>query len=127
MHLNQLGCSIVLAISVLTACAATFISHRETVQEAAYHARDLINRRSDGLATFMSVFPQGYGDGLDGLPIGGMEYVAPASDGDLYILAMPLSKVSLCLLGVLLLISPPRDPAFQDNLRANRPAQAAAT
>lgn len=68
-------------------------SHRETVAEAAYHARDLVIRRSDGLATFMSVFPEGYGDGLDGLPIGGMEYVAPASDGDLYILAMPLSKV----------------------------------
>lgn len=67
--------------------------HRETVQEAAYHARDLITSRSDGLATFMSVFPEGYGDGLDGIPIGGMEYVAPADDGDLYILAMPLSKV----------------------------------
>jgi hypothetical protein len=40
-------------------------------------------RRSDGLATFMSVFPEGYGDGLDGLPIGGMEYVAPTDNGDL--------------------------------------------
>lgn len=68
-------------------------NHRETVQEAAYHARDLVINRSDGLATFMSVFPQGYGDGLDGMPIGGMEYVAPTTDGDLYILAMPLSKV----------------------------------
>lgn len=72
---------------------STSTSHRETVQEAAFHARDLINRRSDGLATFISTFPEGYGDGLDGLPIGGMEYVAPASHGDLYILAMPLSKV----------------------------------
>jgi len=82
-----------LATAIVTPKQEHVESHRETVEEAAYHARDLIIRRSDGLATFMSVFPEGYGDGLDGIPIGGMEYVAPAEDGDLYILAMPLSKV----------------------------------
>lgn len=81
--------------------------HRETLEEAAYHARDLVVRRSDGLATFMSVFPEGYGDGLDGLPIGGMEYVAPTDDGDLYILAMPLSKVRILFLSFPLCSTPP--------------------
>lgn len=92
----RLSLSLLLGLPAVTSVLAIVpptSQHRETIQEAAYHARDLVIRRSDGLATFMSVFPEGYGDGLDGMPIGGMEYVAPADNGDLYILAMPLSKV----------------------------------
>jgi hypothetical protein len=44
----------------------------------------------------MSTFASDYPDaGLQNLPIGGMEYFAPADNGDLYILAMPISKVNI--------------------------------
>lgn len=44
----------------------------------------------------MSLFPSDYYDEeLQGLPIGGMEYFATTPDGDLIILAMPISKVGL--------------------------------
>lgn len=95
------------AILLCNAAAVVSVAtgHRETIEEAAFHARDLVARRSDGIATFLSVFPDNTGDGLDNLPIGGMEYVAPAPHGDLYILAMPVSKVSfplfLCMLSSL--------------------------
>lgn len=63
------------------------------MRHPAQHARDLISHRSDGIGTFMSVFPANYSDPtLQGLPIGGLEYFAPAENGDLYILAMPISK-----------------------------------
>lgn len=68
----------------------------ELRKSSAAHARDLISRRSDGIGAFMSVFPSDYvaDPSLANLPIGGLEYFAPAGDGDLYILAMPISKVS---------------------------------
>lgn len=68
-------------------------AHRETIEEAALHARDLIAHRSDGIATFMSTFPSNYSDSsLASLPIGGLEYFAASDTGDMYILAMPVSK-----------------------------------
>ena len=53
----------------------------------------------------MSVFEQDYAadPSLAGLPIGGLEYFAPSEDGDLYILAMPISKVhAVCVLSTTL-------------------------
>jgi hypothetical protein len=48
----------------------------------------------------MSVFPSNYSDApLQGLPIGGLEYFAPGPEGDLYILAMPISKQISNVLG----------------------------
>ena len=96
------------------AAAATAIErghHRETMEEAgkhafprarmslanglntAMHARDLIAHRSDGIATFMSTFASNYSDpSLANLPIGGLEYFAASDTGDMYILALPISK-----------------------------------
>lgn len=82
-----------LAAQAAIAASTSIAGHRETVQEAAMHARDLIAHRSDGIATFMSTFAANYSDsGLASLPIGGLEYFAASETGDMYILAMPISK-----------------------------------
>ena len=59
------------------------------------HARDLVAHRSDGLGTLISVYASDYADqDLAGHAIGLMEYFAPNDQGDLYVLAMPVSSVS---------------------------------
>ena len=77
-----------------------FAAQADTAMRSAYHARDLVTHRSDGIGTLMSVFPSNYSDApLQGLPIGGLEYFAPGPEGDLYILAMPISKQISNVLG----------------------------
>lgn len=49
-----------------------------TVKEAAVQARQLL--RSESIATLSTVFPQGEPHGLEGLPIGLMDYYADCSE-----------------------------------------------
>jgi len=88
-------CATALACSLLSLTRAVSLTSgsRETVQQAALHARTLLSERSDGLGTLMSVFPADYEDeSLRDLAIGGMEYFATTGTGNLIVLAMPISK-----------------------------------
>lgn len=61
-----------------------------TVKEAAVQARQLL--RSESIATLSTVFPKGEPHGLDGLPIGLMDYYADCSeDGNPTLLAIGIA------------------------------------
>lgn len=82
--------AVILLVSL--SCAA---ASRETVEQAAFHARDLVANRGDGIGTLISVYADDFADAdLAGHGIGLLEYYAPNEQGDLYILAMPISSVS---------------------------------
>ncbi|GAA97474.1 uncharacterized protein L969DRAFT_91343 [Mixia osmundae IAM 14324] len=73
---------------VLTARA-----HKETIEEAALHARRLVDVRSDGIGTLMSQFGDDASERMHGKITGLQEYFAPdsAHPGDLVMLLMPIS------------------------------------
>lgn len=71
-----------------------FRNIRETLSEAAVHARELIQYRSLGIGTLMSTYPEDHPqNSLRGLAIGLQEYFAPYPNGDLLLLALPISPI----------------------------------
>lgn len=67
---------------------------QENLKQAAIHARELMQYRSQGVGTLMSTFPQDHADSsLQGLPIGLQEYFAPYPNGDLLLLSLPISNI----------------------------------
>ncbi|EGG03459.1 uncharacterized protein MELLADRAFT_75319 [Melampsora larici-populina 98AG31] len=71
-----------------------FRKTRETLSDAALHARELIQYRSLGIGTLMSTYPEDHPqESLRGLAIGLQEYFAPYHNGDLLLLALPISPI----------------------------------
>lgn len=68
----------VLAVPVETTLGDVTSDSIPTVKEAAVQARKLL--RSESIATLSTVFPQGEPHGLEGLPIGLMDYYADCSE-----------------------------------------------
>ncbi|KAG0142014.1 hypothetical protein CROQUDRAFT_663089 [Cronartium quercuum f. sp. fusiforme G11] len=67
---------------------------RETLKEAAIHARELIQYRSQGIGTLISNYPSNHPDkSLRGQSIGLQEYFAPFPNGDLLLLVLPISPI----------------------------------